>query len=233
MSTNREIISEIRNDMKFKNLDKYVSSRYILSKLEGYASLLIRRENDQLRLWSYSDLWTTIDCFQLEPVVNKDCCGISFNNCEFLMKSINKLPDIHSYKGGLLIREVFSMDRSQKFEFTTPRNYQNILNREFQNKSLKYFWIENNYLYIPNSQIELISVTGLFKNRNKSLQTSSCQEDTLFVDSCFSILDEEFLCPDHLISTVKDMTLNSLFNSERIPRDENSNLDSNVKQGKV
>lgn len=230
MPTNREIISDITNSLKGNRLDGKLSKRFILSKLNAFAALYIRRENDQLRLWNYPDLWLTIDCIEMEEVDNRSCNGISFNNCSFLMRSVEKIPELYSYKNGLLIKDVYSMDRSQKFDLTTIRTYQNIQNREFKNKNLKYFWIENNHLYIPDSQIHLISLTGLFKNKSEAKKISSCLEEQ---DNCETILDSEFICPEHLLSTVKREVMQDLFNSFKIPFDENSNLDTNIKQGKI
>lgn len=233
MSTNREIISDITNNLKGTRLDGRISKRMILSKLNDFAALYIRRENDQLRLWNYAHLWTTVDCIEMEEANIKDCCGITFNDCSFVMRTVKEIPELFTFKGGQLIREIYSMDGSQKFEITTPRLYKEIQNREFKNKNLKYAWLENNRIYIPDSQVRLISLTGLFKDKHKANELSSCREINE-EDSCKSILDSEFICPDHLVSTVKREVLQDLLNGfMRIPADENSNLDSNIKQGKI
>lgn len=230
---NKEIISEIMNDLRALKLDDIFPKRYILSKLRSYASLLIRRENDQLRLWNYSDLWVTIDCLEMEEVGAKECCGIEIPSCDIWMKSVKKIPKLYSFKSGPLIREIYSMDRSQRFDLTSPRTYQNIMKREFINKSLKYAWIENDYLIIPKTQIPSISLTGLFESKKEALELSGCDDDLKDEMRCLTTLDEEFICPDHLLSTVKDLTMQSLLRTKSIPFDENSNLDSNVKQGKI
>lgn len=234
MSTNREIISDITNNLKGTRLDGRISKRMILSKLNDFAALYIRRENDQLRLWNYAHLWTTVDCIEMEQADSKNCCGFSFDNCSFMMKSVQELPELFTFKGGQLIREIYSMDRSQKFEITTPRLYKEIQNREFKNKNLKYAWLENNRIYIPDSQIKLISITGLFKDKSKAKKLSTCKDLNSNLTDCDSILDSDFICPDHLISTVKREVMQDLLNGfMRIPADENSNLDSNIKQGKI
>jgi len=225
--TNRAIISEITNDIKAYNIDDRVSQRYILNKLRDIAALYIKRENDVFRLYNQQDIWYTINCLEMEPADITKCCDIRIDNCKFLMRSVDELPEIFTYKGGAIIREVMSMDGSKNFLFTTPTAYRDITNREFIDKRLKYFWIENNHIIIPDSQVKSIKITAFWRDISKAKQLGCTNKDE---NTCISPLDEEFQCPVHLLSTVKEQCLNQLLNGfKRVVPDEWGNSDNNMK----
>lgn len=223
---NSEIVSEIINDLRSLNLDDHISKRYVLAKLQDNAALFIKRENELLRLYNYQDIWTTVSCIEMEPADVVECCCIRIEKCKFMMKSTLPLPDIYSYKGGPLIQEVLSMDGSQEYRLTTPRGYKRILDREFIDKNVKYFWIENDHIIIPDSRVKLVSLTAFFRNVSEAKQLNSCDDSG--DNNCIRPLDEEFLCPAHLLSIVKESTITNLFNFykrnqiDTLPDDDNN-----------
>lgn len=227
----KEIISEIVNDLRALGLDDRVSKRYILSKLKDNAALFIKRENDLYRLFNYQDIWTTIDCLEMEQSNQIECCCISIDRCKSFMRSKHKLPTIYTYKGGPLIREVMSIDGTFTYQGTTPLGYKRILDREFKDKSLRYYWFENEHLVIPDSEVNVVRLTAYFRDVSKLSSINSCNEDEN--NKCINPLEEEFQCPSHLLSTVKTETINNLFHYyKRNVLDTNPNNDLNMKQGK-
>lgn len=227
---NSEVVSQIINDLRALSIDDRVSPRYVLAKAVANASLFIKRENDQLRLWNYIDLWTTIDCIEMVPANIKECCNISIDKCKFIMRSKHKLPGLFSYKNGPLIREVMSMDGNTIYYQTTPQSYKDILNREFVDKRLRYFWIENGYVIIPDSQVQMISLTGFFQNNYEAKKLNSC--NTSEEETCPDPLEQEFTCPPHLIQVVLEATTANLFNFyKRVVVDELPEGDNNKKTG--
>lgn len=223
---NSEIISEIINDLRALQVDDRISSRYVLSKLRDKAALYIKRENDLFRLFDQQEIWTTIDCIEMVPADIVQCCDIQIEKCKFFMRSKYKIPDIYSYRNGSVIREVMSMDGSKNFLPTTPIKYKAILDREFLDKRLKYFWFENGYLIIPDSQVQSIRLTGYFQDISKAKELG-CNPRPI---KCSNPLDEEFQCPSHLRAIVKQDTITDLFNFYgRKVKDENANDDLNKK----
>lgn len=207
--TNREVISEVVNDLRALGVDDHVSLRYILAKLQGYTAIFVKREADLRRLYRSSDIWTTIECFKLRPAVVSECCNITIPFCNSLMKSVEKLPETYSTNFGNVIREVSSINNTVLFEQVTPRQYQAIKLRPFHSKKKKYYWIENGYLVVPDSDVELVKVTGYFKDPDAAKRASACSEQE---DSCNSPLDEKFTCPEYLLQVVKQETIKDLFN---------------------
>lgn len=229
---NSEIVSQIINDLRALDIDSRVSPRYVLAKARNNASLFIKRENDQLRLWNYIDLWTTVDCVEMIPADARECCNIKIDRCKFFMKSKKKIPNLFSYKNGPLIRDVMSMDGNTIYYQTTPQTYKDILNREFIDKRLRYFWMENGYIIIPDSQVQMISLTGFFQDNYEAKKLNSCNTDE--EDTCPDPLEQEFTCPPHLIQIVLEATITNLFNFyKRNIVDELPDGDNNKKTGNI
>jgi hypothetical protein len=225
--TNRQIISDIVNDLRALNLDDRVSKKYILSKLRSYASLFIKRDADTRRLLNIAEIWTNIPCVELCEVPLVDCCNIDIPNCKSVMRSRKKIPELLQTLYKELI-QVFNPIYSKEFIATTPQQYKNIINRAYVDPRLKYYWLSNGYLIVPDAMISTITIRGVFLNPHEALQLNSCDTDE--VSDCVSILDQPFTCPDYLISVVKQETLKDLFNFyKRVTVDEEPNLNTNEK----
>jgi hypothetical protein len=225
--TNREIISDIVNDLRALNLDDRVSKRYILSKLRSFAALFIKRDADTRRLLNIAEIWTNVPCVELceKPLV--DCCDIDIPNCDTVMVSRKKLPEVLQTQYKELL-QIINPKYSREFIPTTPQQYKNIINREFQDKRLKYYWISNGYLVVPDALVTTVTVRGVFLEPSEAMKLNSCipAEE----QECISILDQPFICPDYLVSVVKQETLKDLFSFyKRNIVDEAPNLNTNEK----
>lgn len=229
---NKEIVSEIINDLRALNIDDRVSSRYILSKLNSYVALYIKRENDQMRLFNFDNIWTTIECIRLEQSTNVECCEISIPRCSNWAKSRHKLPELFITKFGPAIRSVATVRRDLVFQKTTPRDYAKVLRRRYVNKEKRYYWLENNHLVIPDSEIELVTIEAYFRDNGIARLMSECDPGDCDnkKSSCYNPLEEEWICPSHLQSQVKQDTVSNLFSFyKRNIVDEIPNLDTNQK----
>lgn len=226
MQTVREVISEVRIDLRANNIDEWVPSKYLHSKLQDAASLFIKREADDKRLQKYMDLWVTIDCLEMEEVPLIQCCDLDIPNCKTVMRSKKKLPDVYSTRYGYVLT-VSSVDYGRNYTATTPREYQYILNREFVDKSKRYFWIENGHLIIPGSMVQNVRVRGMFLNKAEAVRFNVCGDDST---GCVNLLDQEFVAPEHLLKNIKDATVAAILNSyKQLQQDELPNLNSNEK----
>ena len=227
-ATNRQVISDIVNDMRALNLDDRVSKKFILSKLRNAAAQLIKREADSRRILAISDLWTEVQCVELCRAPLIDCCNTDIPNCKFVMKSKNPIPATYEtlYKELL---QIFNPFFAKEFKQITPQEYKDLLTREFQDKRIKYFWLSNGYLVIPDCLVESVVLRGVFVEPAKAKQLNSCESTT---DKCVSILDQPFVCPEYLMKPVKDITLENIFNFyKRNVLDEEPNLNTNLKVG--
>lgn len=225
--TNRQIISDIVNDLRALDLDDRVSKRYILYKLRSYASLFIKRDGDTRNLFNISEIWTEVPCVELCEVPLVECCNIDIPDCKTVMRSRKKLPEILQVRYRELL-QVFNPLYSRGFIPTTPQQYRNIISREFVDKRLKYFWIANGYLVVPDALVTDVTIRGVFLNSAEAIQLNSCIPES--EQECVSILDQPFTCPDYLVPVVKSETLKDLFNFyKRVTVDEAPNLNTNEK----
>lgn len=226
--TNRQIISDIVNDLRAVNLDDRVSKKYILTKLRDFAALFIKRDAELRRLLNISDIWVEVQCVELEQRPLVECCEIDIPNCTMVMRSIKKIPETFetTYKELL---EVHNPIYAKEFKQITPKEYKNIKSREFQDKRMKYYWISNGYLIIPDSLVEIVTLRGAFINPAEAKKLNSCDsgEDE---NGCVSVLDQMFVCPDYLLPVVKQEVLKDLFNFyKRNVLDETPNINTNIK----
>lgn len=221
MATIRELISEIRNSLRAVSIDEWIPAKYIYFKLKGFASLFIKREADDRRLFRYTDIWTTIKCLEMVEDDLINCCDISIPNCTKVMKSKHKLPEIYTARYGYLIN-VTSLDYGKDYTPTTPQQYKYTKARKFVDRSKRYFWIENGHLIIPDSLVKSVTIKAMFVSKAEALRINCDAEE-----SCIPFLDEAFVAPDHLLQDIKSATTADIINTyKRLQPDEMPNLNS-------
>lgn len=209
--TIREIISLVRNEMNSITLDDRISNRFIFNKIIVYTEIILKRESDSRRLFNSTDIFTTLDCFDLKETSIASCTNIYLPKCKTFMRSILPIPAFYSsIYGNLLI--VQAIDGSNRFEQTTPENYKNISSREFKPKT-GYYWINNNHLILPDSEVETVSLRYIPK---------------ISVNSCTG-LDQQTGIPAWLITDIIKYVIQDLRNMKSIVKDENPDLNSNTK----
>lgn len=229
--TNREVISNITNTLRSLNTDEHISKRFIFNKLLETTAVFVKRENDLKRLFKSSDVWTPIPCFPLEKKSPVECCLVDIPECYFIMKSKYKLPATFSGNHGNIIREVSSvlpigkpLDLNKPLHqpmFFTPvsgaKEYRNKINREFVNPNVRYYWIEDDYIYIPDTEIEGVRIVAYFLRPWEVKSTDYCSGET----TCVKPLDEPFNCPTYLYGVVQEEVIKNLANTyEKIPQDD-------------
>ncbi len=256
--TNREIISEVVGDLRALQVDDYISERYVLSKLKNVNALLLKRENDQFRLYDDNNVWFPIECLEMEeldPKAYPDGCKGSnvFNKIYNYTRSKYGIPQLYSSKIGPLIREIQTLDDAGTYQPTTPTEYARIVNREFQNPNIRYYWFDGmQRLVIPNSATRMVTMVASFREPWKAMLIDACKNNSMTVVStvpngdvcattsvstatvptlCPEPLDDPFLCPTHLVSTVKEMATKDLFDFyKRDITDPVPDNDNNSKQ---
>ncbi len=215
----REFIATVKHNLNSSSLDTYISNEYIYNVGISISKLLIKRESDTRRLFRNTSNFKYINCIEMEEVPISECTMIAIPNCKRVMRSKVPLPSIFSSIYGSIMF-VFNIDKSKDYIETNPINYKSIVSQEFKSKTKGYFWIENGYLVIPDSQIEVVTIYALF----------STPIDIEGNNSCGKILDMDFPSIEYLLSSVIDLTTQSLLTGKQLPPDENSNLNAIERQ---
>lgn len=196
MATIGEMISKVRSSFKLINSDDILTNRVVAAELRSAALMLIKRETDKRKLFSSDNIFTYINCLQMQPVPITECCSYSAP-CS-IGKSVQKLPKIAENIYGPLLAGVFSIDGSIRFDYADPTRYLDLL-KLYPNRKLTYCWIKNGHLYITDPLLETVMFGALFEE-DVPQEIFSC--DGTQLDCTPNPLDEEFKCPGYLESQV-------------------------------
>lgn len=211
MGTLRESVSLVRSKHKMLSGDFLITDRVIASELKTNASLLIKRDTDKRRLWNSDSIFTTIPCLELIEVSINECC--EYISDKKIRRSKHKLPVLAEGNYSHILY-VYNIDNSKRIMEITPNRYINLLKIRPSSKE-KYFWIEDQYLYVTDEDIKAVKLRGFFEDE-VVIETNEC--DTCPCSkhknqkACVNPLDEIFRCPPYLLKAVHDMTSESLVN---------------------
>jgi hypothetical protein len=218
--TRREIVSEMTNILKMNNKDGRQSRRFILKLLEDSAAFLISQKLGDRTILSETNLFTTINCFEFEKINTKDCPSIEFRLCDILMKSKKPLPKLIFSRLGASIRDIISLDGDFRFNFVDETQYRRNKKRKHQVKGEVSIYLgTDHHLYIPDQEILSLDLTVLTPDKSASTECSGCSE----TNKCSNKMDEEFVCPQKLIESVKNLSLERLGISKQVREDSNPN----------
>lgn len=213
--TVREIISNVRQSLHSINLDDWIPAKLIHHELINKGLMFLKRESDSKNCHNYPDIWTTVDL----EMVEDDLTSFDLPGDNKVMKSRKHLPFSYTTRAGYLL-ELESVNFSKSYKVITPKTYQTTLSREFKDPNVRYAWIENNRLIIPESLVKNITVRGVFVNKAEALRLNSHTR-------CINMMDQEFTVPGHILGDVIDATVLQLAKVyKQIVPDENPNLNS-------
>jgi hypothetical protein len=206
--TIRELTSELLTDLRDQPSGIRLSRRFIYSKAMGYARTLINQETTT-KLFKQLELFTPIKCVEMKTVPLSECCQVPRGIVGTAQKSICKLPDLYITTQKRPLLTVMNIDQSTSFEPITPKEFQSLLRIRYNGQASGYFWIdEDGHLVIPNRQVTVVRISGLFIDPSLVSRCNGCGNNEVI--DCPSILDSQFVCPDYLQSIVKDKTLETI-----------------------
>jgi len=219
---NKELVSRIEQGLSAVNKDSYIPRRHILSVATGKAIFLMAQKFRTRSLHRESNLYKTIECFELVEIDKYKCDVVEFRSCNTVMKSKNKLPKLVHFKYGDSIKEVTNIDFTLDFKRTTPSKYRRDKKR-IGYKDDFFFYVKDGYLYLPNVEVSRVSVYLYTPNEFDIIQASSCNK------KCIDPWELEFNCSDKITDVAITETIKELMSRVQIPVDENPNMDSNIK----
>lgn len=211
-----ESISRVRNVLKAVKEDPFMTDRFIYSLIMKYAKTLIKRDSKMENIYKNESLFKAIPCLELIDVDKVEACCLSIKTGCTFKRSKDKLPKIQDVDGGPIIRGVFTLDYSKKANRTQPGIYSNMTNTSgFKYNKKKYYWIANDYLFIPNVDWEAIRLEAMFDEDINSLLCSLGDD----ANDCTPEQDRTLSIPEHLFSEIEQMVLNEILTAGKIPSD--------------
>lgn len=210
----RQACSDILNELNAHNLDDRLSFRLIKNLLFDKAAVFVKQDSVYRTLFKLNELWKTVDCVEFEDGSLSDCYQ---TGCDRIRISTIKLPDTYQTNYGYAIK-VFNVNYSKEFLLIQPQLYRDIKNRPFPTNN-GYFWIQNGYIIIPDSDIEVAVVLGMFK------------EDAVLNDcECPKPLDSNFSFPDYIVTIAKQEVLKELLGgNKQISKDDIPDLNQKTR----
>jgi hypothetical protein len=218
MTTRRELIGRVRNNLKETTADTQFTNRYIWRTIWSVAKLVLERNARDRRLYSNSSFWNTI-CLDMEPVspILCDCLSLPLD-CT-MYRSKEKINSFLETTHGPLTRFVSSVDLSQTLIVTTPIQYE--YKRHLRFKKEKYVFFHDGYLWTSDVSWPKILVSGIPAD-------SSLAENCLTNSEgdCFSILDLNSNIPDFLEEDIIRNATQDLLTPKQIIKDETPNVNT-------
>jgi len=221
--TNSEITSRIRNNFNSLSKDDRISNRYILHVARQKSIFYISNKLNDRSLYREDNLYSILDCFEMEQVEVVKCDIIEFRSCRTVMKSKKRLPKLIYSKYGNSLKDVTSIDDFAELKPTTPSQYRRDSRRAGKDEFVRYY-VKDGYLYILDRELLRVNLYFITMETEKLEALSSCAKP-----SCKSLWDYDFIVPDKMEEVVISEAVKEISMRKQIPADTNPNLDNNLK----
>ena len=219
--TIRQTISQIQTDLK-STMDTRIAPKAIWVKYVFNLANILKQVNETKRVWKSSDIWYKISCVDMETISAADCPEVAPLVKEFVAKSTVRIPATYTSAAGDMIRDITAIyPYGKQYRLVTPKEYDKIRKRKFKDPKQGYAFIIDNYLYIPDSEVEKVSLTGAWTNPKEAGILNGDEP-------CKPFLDYQFYAPEYLIKLVHDSVLMDLAGVNlKVVKDENPDLNEN------
>lgn len=218
--TLRDIVSELATDVKALSGDDEISLRFLAQKFNSKLEYFIRLEARSREFAKMQNIWKPINYV---PLIDVPLAANGFTDaCNNLKRSENTIPTAINTNYGLLIK-VLTIDGRFEFKSIQSELSADYFKREF-GVADKAFYIENNYVFVPNTDIEAIKILIVPKE--------PCSVDKLngTIGKCSSPLDCVITYPDYLITLAKQEALKEISGIyKRVIEDEKTDDNTNIK----
>lgn len=219
---NKELVSRVRQGLNSQNKDASIPKRYILRVATDIAIFLMAQKFRDRSVFRESNLYRTLDCFELVNIDKYNCDIVEFRSSSNVMKSKEKLPELVHFRYGDSLKEVTNIDASMDFKRTTPSKYRRDKRRQGFADDY-FFYVKDGYLYLPDTEVSRVSLYLYSPNEYEILKNSGCNKQ------CLNPWELEFICSDKIKNVIVTETIKEVGLRLQIPEDENPNMDSNLK----
>jgi len=221
MSTYREIIYMISDELKLISDDSYYTEDHILFLVSKYRAFLLKQRYSDIKKFIPESNFSTI-CLELIEVP-----AISGEVCEggVYLRSKNKIP----YMMGVKQPRVYPIDYYQgEITYVNRDRMKYVGYNKYLNNIIYCSLGPDNYLYFKSNNpqylyLEKIRVTALFYDAEQTFKLL-CHED----GSPCELLDAEFPLESSLIPPLIELVVKELKGSEFLPQDKENNANDDM-----
>ena len=218
MSTFREIIYMILDEMKISTDDSYFTEDHIMYLINKYRVLILKQRYSDIKKQIPESNYQTIclDLIEVPAISGEPCEGGSYlrskEKIPFLMKIGNPMVyPVDYYQGGITY---VSRERMRYIGYN--KYLQNIIYCSLGPDNYLYFKSDNpQYLYL-----EKVKLTGIFEDPQAASELQCPDENG---DTVCDVLDKTFPIEDALIPPMIELVVKELLSAEYIKKDEENN----------
>ncbi len=233
MTTIGDVVARLRNSIKEVSDDSVYSNRYLWNTYQTALRQLVKQDSVAGSIYSTAETWIPI-CIQMEPVnsIYCNCFCLPYNKQVY--RSTAKLPKFLESTDGIIYRWLATPDMSRTFVIVTPFQYQVKSKIKFNRE--KYAFIHDGYLYTPNQEYSLLSMSAFFED---SVENFLCEgqistipeevppnEESILLGECGKKLYERVQLPAYLEDAAIKMARAELLPLTQIRTDEHPNANN-------
>lgn len=220
----RQAIHRVKRLFREVNADSRLSDRTVYSLILNHTKWLIYRESIKFNIVQVDSVFQILKCVPvIEAPLIDPCCGIK-SKCT-VYRTKDKLPDLYEDSGGVIIRDVLTIDGSKSLTQIKPSEWLRKQENPWLNKNKKnsFFFYSEGYLYFPNGSWKMIEVNGLFTEDISDLNIcddkNTCEDET---KECRKFLDKKLIIPEFLEAQMFDNVIKDLANTyKKLPEKSN------------
>lgn len=221
MSTYREIVYMINDELKLSSDDAHFTEDHIIYLTSKYRAFLLKQRYSDIKKFIPESNFSTI-CLDLIEVP-----AISGEVCEggVYLRSKNKIP----YMMGIKQPRVYPVDYYQgEITYVSRDRMKYVGYNKYLNNIIYCSLAPDNYLYFKSSNpqylyLEKVRITALFENAKETFGLQ-CDENGRICE----LLDAEFPLEASLIPPLIELVVKELRSSEFMPEDKENNADDDM-----
>lgn len=221
MSTYREIVYMINDELKLSSDDAYFTEDHIIYLTSKYRAFLLKQRYSDIKKFIPESNFSTI-CLDLIEVP-----AISGEVCEggVYLRSKNKIP----YMMGIKQPRVYPVDYYQgEITYVNRDRMKYVGYNKYLNNIIYCSLAPDNYLYFKSSNpqylyLEKVRITALFENAEETFGLQ-CDENGKICE----LLDAEFPLESSLVPTLISLVVQELAKPREIDEDRTNNANDNL-----
>lgn len=159
MNTIKQFTDNIIADFRRTSPIRFLSRRHVYNKAKDIMRNLLQQSLSNGRLYRDVGAHTEIECLEMERISSISCPIKSYRDCQVVMRSKHKLPEVISGGRGEAIIGVYTIDYGEELQrSTTLKNSMNRRRRSnLSNDLMEYIYLDG-YLYVKDHYIESLNV---------------------------------------------------------------------------
>lgn len=159
MNTIKQFTDTIIADFRRTSPMRFLSRRHVYSIAKDIMRNFFQQSLSNGRLYRDVSSHTDIKCVEMERISSVTCPIKDFKDCEIVMRTKHRLPDIISGGRGEAIIGVYTVDYGEElYRLTTLKNSLNKRRRNMSStQAMEYIYLDG-YIYVRDHYVEALNI---------------------------------------------------------------------------